>query len=466
MERNSRKTKEQLLKENDQLKAKVAKLEKSDERNRIWLENSPVCTKIIDLDFNLQFMSASGVRGLKIDDITKYYGKPYPLDFFPDSFKIPITSNLKKVKETGKTIIQEAPIVDVKGTELWYHSTLVPVYDDKDKLDYIMVVSLETTEHKHAELAIRENENRLASIYETTGDVLFYIEVISDGVYKFNSVNKSFCNATGLSEDMIIGKLVSDVIPEPALSMVLEKYKQAINENSIVRWEEASDYPAGRITGDVSIAPVFDNDGRCTHLVGSVHNITDLKNTEKKLIKEKQILANILEGTNAGTWDWNIQTGEVKLNERWAEIIGYTLKDLEPIDIKTWNDNVHPDDLPYADALLDKHFKGELDYFDVIFRQPHKNGSWIWVHARGKVIEWTEDGKPLRMSGTNLDITEQKLAEEELKKYHETLEDTIKERTKELEEKNKKLDDAMKVFVGREIKIRDLEKRIRAFEGG
>lgn len=75
------------------------KLKDSEKRSRAWIENSPVCTKIVDTDFNLQYMSESGINELKIKDITEYYGKPYPLHFYPDSFKIPMNNNLKKVKK-------------------------------------------------------------------------------------------------------------------------------------------------------------------------------------------------------------------------------------------------------------------------------------------------------------------------------------------------------------------------------
>lgn len=129
------------------------KLKESEKRSWAYLEYSPACTKIVDLDFNLQYMSRSGVVGLHIDDITEFYGKPYPLDFYPDSFKKPMTKNLKKVKETGQIITQEASVVDIDGNELWFHSTLVPVNDDDGKIDYIMVVSIDTTDRKRAEQA-------------------------------------------------------------------------------------------------------------------------------------------------------------------------------------------------------------------------------------------------------------------------------------------------------------------------
>ena len=133
---------------------------------------------------------------------------------------------------------------------------------------------------KRAEEALRESEQRLASIYNTVGDVIFHLAVESPGQFRFASVNRAFLRVTGLSEESVVGKTVNEVIPEPSLTMVLNKYRQAIEENTIVRWEETSDYPTGRLTGEVSVAPVFDDKGICTHLVGSVHDITERKRAE------------------------------------------------------------------------------------------------------------------------------------------------------------------------------------------
>jgi diguanylate cyclase (GGDEF)-like protein/PAS domain S-box-containing protein len=151
-------------------------------------------------------------------------------------------------------------------------------------------------------------------------------------------------------------------------------------------------------------------------------NITELlgrsaerKQAEEELAIERQRLTYILEGTNVGTWEWNIQTGETVFNRRWAEIIGYTLEELSPVSIATWEKFTHPDDLKVSGDLLEKHFKNELPYYECEARMRHKNGSWIWVLDRGKVATWAENGKPLIMSGTHQDITDQKLAEEKIK---------------------------------------------------
>ena len=132
------------------------KLKNSERKSRAWLEHSPACTKIIDLDLNLQYMSNAGVIGLGISDVRTLYGKPYPFHFYPESFKKTMTKNLEKAIEIGEILEQEAAAVDVDGGELWFHSTLVPVKDDDGKVDYITVVSIDTTKRKKMESQLRQ----------------------------------------------------------------------------------------------------------------------------------------------------------------------------------------------------------------------------------------------------------------------------------------------------------------------
>lgn len=160
----------------------------------------------------------------------------------------------------------------------------------------------------------------------------------------------------------------------------------------------------------------WDQDGKPLLMSGTHLDISTLKDTEKELSIKKQRLVSILEGTNVGTWEWNIQTGETIFNDRWANIIGYTLDEISPTSIETWMKFAHPDDLRISGELLKKHFIGETDYYTFESRMQHKDGDWVWVLDRGKVHEWDAYGKPLLMSGTHQDITESKKAEEELRK--------------------------------------------------
>jgi PAS domain S-box-containing protein len=143
-------------------------------------------------------------------------------------------------------------------------------------------------------------------------------------------------------------------------------------------------------------------------------NINESNQAKQALADEKLRLSLILEGTDAGTWEWNIQTGETIYNERWAEFLGYTLEEISPVSFETWDKFLHPEDKKTADELLKKHIKGESDYYECEIRMRHKNGNWIWILDRGKVHKWDKDGKPLLMSGTHQNITKRKQVEEEL----------------------------------------------------
>ena len=144
------------------------------------------------------------------------------------------------------------------------------------------------------------------------------------------------------------------------------------------------------------------------NFIGYIFDQTNLKEKEKALLLEKNRFANIILGTNAGTWEWNIQTNEVIFNDKWAEMLGFTLKELSPTSINTWINLAHPDDLQKSYELLNKHFNKEVDYYDCEIRVKHKNGSWVWIKDRGKVISWDNYGKPILMMGIHTDITKEK----------------------------------------------------------
>ena len=127
----------------------------------------------------------------------------------------------------------------------------------------------------------------------------------------------------------------------------------------------------------------------------------------------------IIDGTRLGTWEWNVQTGETVFNEQWATMLGYTLDELAPVSIATWERLAFPDDLKRSEELLERHFAGELPYYDYQCRMMHKDGRLVWVHDRGRVFTRDGDGKPLMMFGTHSDITESKETEEALLKSSE-----------------------------------------------
>lgn len=119
----------------------------------------------------------------------------------------------------------------------------------------------------------------------------------------------------------------------------------------------------------------------------------------------------IIDSSGAGTWKWNVQTGETHFNETWAAIVGYTLDELAPISIATWQRLTHPDDLANSAIKLEQHFNGEAATYRCNARMRHKNGDWVWVRDTGCVVSWTPDGKPEWMVGMHFDISAEKQSE-------------------------------------------------------
>lgn len=118
----------------------------------------------------------------------------------------------------------------------------------------------------------------------------------------------------------------------------------------------------------------------------------------------------VLLGSNLGTWDWDVPSGEVAFNERWAEMLGYELDEIEP-HVRAWEHLVHPEDMPRVDAALQAHLEGRSDSYETEHRLRHKSGRWVWVLDKGRVIQRDAEGRPLRVSGTHLDISRRRSVE-------------------------------------------------------
>ncbi|MEI6877188.1 MAG: PAS domain-containing protein, partial [Spirochaetota bacterium] len=152
-----------------------------------------------------------------------------------------------------------------------------------------------------------------------------------------------------------------------------------------------------------------------------VHSLLREWEGRKTLRGNEERLRHIIEATNVGTWEWNIPTGETVFNERWAEIVGYTLAELEPVSIATWEALAHPEDGPRSEEMLKRHFSGELPYYDIECRMRHKDGHWVWVQDRGQVVTRDRSGAPLHMSGTHTDISDRKTADAKRRELEQRL---------------------------------------------
>jgi diguanylate cyclase (GGDEF)-like protein/PAS domain S-box-containing protein len=139
-------------------------------------------------------------------------------------------------------------------------------------------------------------------------------------------------------------------------------------------------------------------------------DITERKQWEEKRRESEERWKFALEGSGDGVWDWNIQTGDAIFSKRWKEMLGFAESEIANSSSE-WVSRVHPDDMQRVMSILQAHIDGETASIAVEFRMLCKDGGWMWVLGRGIVVSRSSDGKPLRLVGTNTDITERKQAE-------------------------------------------------------
>jgi len=169
---------------------------------------------------------------------------------------------------------------------------------------------------------------------------------------------------------------------------------------------------------------------------GSIRTISDVSPymvTQQELAAERQRLSWILEATRTGTWESDLQNDELKINSRWAEMVGYRLEELGEVTSDTWRRLVHPDDLLLADTARDDHIAGLTPFYECDIRMRHKDGHWVWINSRGRIQRRSSDDKPLYMSGTHIDISDRVKAQQAVHTLNENLERLVADRTRHLE---------------------------------
>jgi PAS domain S-box-containing protein len=238
----------------------------------------------------------------------------------------------------------------------------------------------------------------------------------------FSEVNDSFLIKLGYSREEVVGKTSQE------LGLFAQPHENALMEQQLKRDGRFRNHELtvrakdGRILVGLFSGEVIETQGQKSLLTVMV-DITEQKQAEEFLRASEERLVRIIEATRAGTWEWDFQTGLAACNARWAAIVGYSLENLSPLTIRTWQDTTHPEDLQRCQQQLQQHFAGELPYYDMEYRMRHRDGRWVWVHDRGKVIKWTEAGQPWLMAGAIMDITERKQAEDQLQQTNRHLEE-------------------------------------------
>ncbi|MBD3868811.1 MAG: PAS domain-containing protein [Acidobacteria bacterium] len=216
-----------------------------------------------------------------------------------------------------------------------------------------------------------------------------------------------------------IVKRESIVIPSvAALPAAARKFRELLQGQDILSLVCVPLVAEDRLLGFLGVDFVqYSSDWPAEHtpllrIIGEIITNAQERTRREVQLRESNLRMKLaLEGAEMGMYDWNILTGELTHDERWASMLEYSLNDIAR-DISAWENMVHPDDLPQVKKLLAAHLDDQSSIYESEHRIKARSGNWIWVMDKGKVVERKPNGQPVRMTGTHMDITKRKKAEE------------------------------------------------------
>lgn len=255
---------------------------------------------------------------------------------------------------------------------------------------------------------VEEEARRLSQVIEQSPETI----VITDKATRIIYANPAFAETSGYP--------VAEAIGQPAAFLGSGRTPQTTKDAMWLALSQGrvwhGEFINQRKGGDdyleqVIISPLRDSSGAVTHYTSIKRDITLLRRQEHEIARDRKRLINILSGTGAGPWEWDVDSGVLILDGVSTNMIGLSLDELGENHLQAWLDRIHPEDRAALEKGLAEHCAGDSERFEIEFRIKHAAGHWVWIQLRGKVIDWNREHKPLTMYGVHLDITAHKQAE-------------------------------------------------------
>lgn len=307
----------------------------------------------------------------------------------------------------------ETPYTSTTGGKAsYYHYVFQPLASPRDDAAVMCFAQdlhkLKVMETTHESL--RLSEQKFSQAFRNNPDPMI-ISAIDTG--RIHEVNWGFTQLLGYTAAETIGRttieigLWADATRRDEVAAVMNQKGALSNHEADLVTKD------GRTVAVLGSASRLMIEGQPFWLV-QFRDVTALKQIEAALRESEERWKFAIEGAGDGLWDWNVQTGAAFYSPRYKEMFGYSDADFD-MTSDEWSKRIHPDDAPGVFALLQPYMDGKPGSATVEFRMLCKDGSWKWTLGRGMVVSRDADGKPVRMIGTNADITERKQAEDTIR---------------------------------------------------
>jgi diguanylate cyclase (GGDEF)-like protein/PAS domain S-box-containing protein len=259
--------------------------------------------------------------------------------------------------------------------------------------------------------ALQENSRLASAIANITTGVVITDPNQPDNPIMF--VNPSFTSITGYTLEEVVGRNCRFLQGKETDARVLRQLREAIahpRAHTCILLNYRKD--GTPFWNELSIAPIFDPQGKLIYFVGLQANVTDRKQSEAALRESEERYALAVRGANDGIWDWNLKTSEIYFSPRWKSMLGYADGEIAD-NLNEWFERIHPEDLEWVKVKISAHLDGLTPHFEHEHRMLHRDGVYRWMLSRGLAVR-DADGRATRIAGSQTDITTHKQAEEQL----------------------------------------------------
>jgi PAS domain S-box-containing protein len=271
-------------------------------------------------------------------------------------------------------------------------------------------------ERARSEADLRHSEQRLSAMFEQAAVGLS--EIGSDG--RFLRVNDELCRIVGRSREEVLELSVLDVTHPEDQSQTTSAVQRAFEEHETVSLDKRYLRPDGALVWAHSVVtPLKDQQGKTLHFLAVTMDLTERKAAEEALRESEERLRIAVEAAEMGTWDWNLQTDEVRWNARHFELLGLEPQS-DPVTSGFFFAHIHEEDRDMVRTKLLAAVEAKTT-FHAWFRARIASGQVLWMEGYGRTGESDAEGKAVRMSGVMLDITGRKTAEAALSEREERL---------------------------------------------
>jgi PAS domain S-box-containing protein len=356
-------------------------------------------------DWELDIKTDKSIWSESIYDI---YALPYDtpikkvdaISYYAPHERAKLTKLIEDCITHQTTFSEKFEFIDAKGCFKWVHSTCTPITDEKNA-----VIKLAGTFQDVTEIVQKEQDLKHVLNNITEGYWDWYIE------QDYEYMSPRFWEMLGYNP------IEKRHHPSEWQKLIhpddLEKTLANFNLHKLSHGEKPFRQEVRYLHGSGKYIWIkcegkiieWSQNGNPIRMVGTHHDI----DSEKKLLNEvsesKKYLDLAIEGANLGIWDWNLVDNSVKYSEQWAKLRGLELEDLA-MNLSDWESRVHPKDLPIAYQNIQNYLEGRTSYFEHIHRIKHEDGHWVYILGRGRYSAWDDSGKPIRFTGTDMDITD------------------------------------------------------------